>query len=378
MGGAVRPAAAGLDRVLAGSHRSHFTVRVFRGWNGSSDVEVPLESGRLNFDATREVCGSGSATLALVDASGRSRAPSRVGDALSPYNNWAVVTCHITAGRYRSSTELGRFAIGRPRPGVRGRARVSRSARTFAETVSVQLDDAFLGTKAEPIDGVLQSTVGRLMREELSDLLGLPVVAPDQTTVDALIEYPEDRLQAAYDLVQLAGGEPFMRWDGAVGIRPNAWPAPCFTLHDAAFRGAPGVPLSSVVIDEWDSADVPNRVVVLAEDSEQRTLRAERRIDAGPMRFGRVSDGAWGRRTKTYKIDAFSTQSQVDRYCDERFLVDTSTRAVGVTIEMPLDPRLEPGDVGQLWTENLSARIRIKDVDLTVGDPMMKVTAYLA
>jgi hypothetical protein len=372
-----RPAAAGLDRVLSGSFRAHYTARVFRGWGGRSLVDVPLSAGKLNFDATKEVCGSGSATLAFADAAGRSRAPVRIGDSLSPFNNWLEVTCHIRAGRYRSSTVLGRFMIGRPRPDRQSKMRLHSSSRTLAESITVQLDDAFLGTKSEPIDGVLQSTPGRLMRDELAELLGLPVAAADNARVGALIEYPEDRLAAAFDLVQLVGGEPYMRWDGAVGIRPNAWPSRSFTLHDGAYAGAPGVPVSSVVVDEWEAADVPNRVVVLAEDPDQRTLRAEKRIEQGPMRYGPVREGAWGRRTKTYKVDSFTSQEQVDAYCRERFAVDTVTRAVGVTIEMPLDPRLEPGDVGQLWSETISARIRVKDVDLTIGSSRMKVSAYL-
>lgn len=374
----MRPADAGLDRVLAGSHTVTYTARALREWDEETLADISIVGGGLSFDATRQVCGSGTATLAFADEWGRSRAPKGVNDLLSPYGNWLEVTCHVSAGSYRSSTVLGKFEIGKPRPESSGTASVSRERRTMAETVSVQLDDAFLGTKSEPIDGILQSTVGRSMRDELEELLGLPVSAERTALVGALIEYPEDRLKAAFDLVQLVGGEPYMRWDGVVGIRPNVWPAPSFTVHDGAFRDAPGVPIQAVQVDEWDAEKVPNRIVVLAETPDQRTLRAEKRIEQGPMRHGPRSEGAWGRRTRTYSVDSFSEQAQVDRYCLERFAADTTPRAVGASIVMPVDPRLEPGDVGQLWSDTISARIRIKSVDLDIGSPTMKVSAYLA
>ncbi|PPF18263.1 hypothetical protein C5B92_07035 [Rathayibacter sp. AY1A4] len=339
---------------------------------------VPIVTGRLNFDATRQVCGSGSATLAFADVSGRSHEPKHISDPLSPYGNWLEVTCHVRAGGFHSATVLGKFEITQPRADDRGLATIGGARRTTAETITLRLDDAFAGTQREPIADVLQSTVGRSMRSELADLLGLPVQIDRNATVSALVEYPENRLEAAFDLVNLVGGVPFMRWDGSVGIRPNEWPAPTFTLHDGAFAGAPGVAIGSVQVDEWDSNDVPNRIVVVAEGPDQVTLTAEKRIQSGPLRYGPRVEGAWGRRTKTYKVDAFTEQLQVDRHLAERFAADTTPRAVGVSIEMPVDPRLEPGDVGQLWSETISARIRIKEVDLDMTSPTMKVSAYLA
>lgn len=372
----MRPAAPGLDAVLGGAFTVSYTARALREWNQESIADITLIDPRFSFDATRQVCGSGAATLAFADAWGRSYEPKAITDLLSPYGNWLEVTCHIRSGSFHSATVLGKFQIGTPRTGTRGTAPVARVRRTLAETIAVQLDDAFLGTKSEPVDGVQQSTVGRQMHEELADLLGLPVALDVPTRVGAMIEYPEDRLAAAFDLVQLVGGVPYMRWDGRVGIRPNIWPSPSFTVHDCAHSGAPGVPITSAQVDEWDSADVPNRIVVIAEAKDQTTLRAEKAITEGPMRYGPRASGAWGRRTRTYKVDSFSEQAQVDAYRDERFAADTAPRAVGVTLEMPLDPRLEPGDVGQLWSETVSGRIRIKKVDLSSA-ATMKVSAYL-
>ena len=222
----MRPAAAGLDRVLAGSHRTTYTARALTEFDRETIADVPLVDGRLNFDSTRQVCGSGTATIALADAHGKAKAPERVGDDLAPYGNWLEVTCHVQAGRWKSSTVIGRFEISAPKPTAAGSAFVGRVLRTTSELITMRLDDAFLGTKSEPIVGVLQSTVGRSVRAELEELLGLPVRMDADALVSALIEYPEDRLSAAFDLVQLVGGQPFMRWDATDGVRPNAWPAP--------------------------------------------------------------------------------------------------------------------------------------------------------
>jgi hypothetical protein len=373
----VRPAQAGLDRVLSGSHTVTYTARALREWDQESIAEVPI-TGRLNFDATRQVCGSGSATLAFADLAGRSREPKHISDSLSPYGNWLEVTCHVRADRFHSATVLGKFEITKPQMQDRGFANIGGRRRTTAETITVRLDDAFAGTLREPITGVQQSTVGRSLRDELADLLGLPIRIERNAYVSALVEYPENRLEAAFDLVKLVGGEPYMRWDGSVGIRPDEWPAPSFSLRDGAFSSAAGVLVGSVQVDEWDSEDVPNRIVVVAETPDQLTLTAEKRIRSGPLRYGPRVEGAWGRRTKTYKVDSFTEQVQVDRHLAERFAADTTPRAVGLSIEMPVDPRLEPGDVGQLWSETISARIRIKAVDLSMTSPTMKVSAYLA
>lgn len=375
----MRPAADGLERVLAGSHRVTYTARALKEWNRETIGSVPLENGsRFSFDATRQVCGSGSATLAFADLHGKSKAPNKVGDDLAPYGNWLEVTCHVHAGRWHSATVLGRFEISTPQTEEQGSASVGRVRRVTAERITVKLDDAFLGTKSEPIDGVLQSTVGRSMRDELEDLLGLPVRAESDAVVSTLMEYPEDRLKAAFDLVQLVGGVPYMRWDATVGIRPNVWPSPSFTLWDGTNARLTGVPVVSVQADEWDSSSVYNEIVVTAETGDQQTLRAVRRITQGPLRYGPRKSGAWGRRSKRYDMPAFDRQEQVEAYADERFKADTLPRAVGVSIVMPVDPRLEPGDVGELHTAQVSGLIRIKTVDLTVGASTMKVSAYLA
>ncbi|PPI08237.1 hypothetical protein [Rathayibacter sp. AY1B8] len=378
MGVAVRPGAEGLDRVLSGDHAVTYTARALREWDRETIPVVPIVNGRLNFDSTRQVCGSGSATLAFADVSGRSHEPKHVNDPLSPYGNWLEVTCHVRSGRFHSATVLGKFEITKPQAQDRGFANVGGVRRTTAETITVRLDDAFAGTLREPISDVMQSTVGRSISSELADLLGLPVRVERNAYVSALVEYPENRLEAVFDLVKLVGGEPYMRWDGSVGIRPDEWPAPSFSLHDGAFASAPGVTVGSIQVDEWDSDDVPNRVVVIAETPDQRTLIAENRIRSGPLRYGPRVEGAWGRRTKTYKVGSFTEQVQVDRHLAERFAADTTPRAVGLSIEMPVDPRLEPGDVGQLWSETISARIRIKAVDIDMASPTMKVSAYLA
>jgi hypothetical protein len=378
LGEPVRPAAEGLEQILAGRYDVTFTARALTEWDRETIGEVPLVDGRFNFSSTKQVCGSGSATVLFADAEGQRKAPERVGDFLSPYGNWLEVTCHITSGPWKSSTILGRFEIGSPQTEDRGVADVGGTRRVTAETIKMRLDDAFLGTKSEPIVGVLQSTVGRSVRVELEELLGLPVRMESRAVVTTLIEYPEDRLKAAFDLVQIVGGVPFMQWDATVGIRPNTWPAPTFNLRDGTAEQAGGIPISSVQVDEWDSTDVKNEVIVTAETADQLPLRTVRRITKGPLRYGSRMTGAWGRRSATYEMPAFDRLDQVEAYADERFAADTLPRAVGVSITMPVDPRLEPGDVGRLNTTTVSGLIRIKSVDYTVGASSMKVSAYLA
>ena len=355
-----------LGDVLAGSFARRFVARLFVGGRevAGDGVDLELVDVSLTWDASAKVLGSGKASILYRDDWGRSIAPRDFSSWLAPFNSWLHVALIVTAGRYEERVELGRFAVEAPKESALGRATFGRRSVATGQRIDVTLRDAFSITDREKLVRLTQIPAGISATWALSDVLGLPVrgVERDART-PAAITLQDNRLDAAYDLAQYLGGTPYVRTDGAVGIRPTEWPARSLTLTTGD-----GGTASSIVVDEWDASRAYNQVVIRSEDNEQAAVHADVRVTSGRLKWGPMSDPeCWGRIPYFYSSPYLTNPLAAHAYAEKLLAQVSRLRAIAATVVGAPDPRLEVGDVVSIPVHDTPTDGRVTKIDLTTS-----------
>jgi len=226
-----------LRQVLArGGFDSRWVCDVF--YDGVRQMQdVDLEDVKFTEDGTAKVQQSGSLEIIYQGSHGDSIAPRGVEDILSPFGTALALYMLISDGpQFEARVPMGTFVVSDTPTIESVRWTFRGNSLTRGDRIVVSFKDPFYKVLRNRFDvpGVtpsLSSTYAEIQRlTRLTVTRALEV--PDKPIPRALV-YEEDRLDAVYELAKAVDAIPYMRADGSLSLRPNAWGAPVDTISAA-------------------------------------------------------------------------------------------------------------------------------------------------
>lgn len=236
-----------LRRVLrSGSFDSRYVVDVF--YDGQRRMQdAPAYDVTLGEDGTSKVQQSGSLTIIWQDPRGRSIAPQRMEDLLSPFGTTLVLYMIVDAGPvFSERVTMGTFIVSETPSIDTKRWSFQGYSLSKGDRIRLSFKDAFYKVQRNRFDtpGVTPSLSS--VYTEIQRLTRLPVTRGDVTDgpIPRALVYEEDRLDAVYELATARNATPYMTSDGTVSLRPYAWGSPLDTItaDDAETESVEQVP----------------------------------------------------------------------------------------------------------------------------------------
>ena len=287
----------------------------------------------VNWDASRTV--QGQCTVRLADPAGRLW-PRTVADPLAP--GGSRIHLAYVFGVTGTVVPLGAWRIRQTKPETywQWRRLGSRMVWLPTGTVTIKADEETATCDMERLDPTERAPSRHSVLSEVAWLLGdafAQVIVDDDVTdapVPDYLEYGENRLSVACELLDLINATYRCRNDGALEIIPAyGIPAPWFIEP-----GEGGTLVSYQAT--MDDADIVNGVTSYREiDDELIVARA--RITGGPLAWG----GPFGRVPMLRNSDLIESQHDADDDAAKTLARVTAAGAVPLEVATVLHPALE-------------------------------------
>jgi hypothetical protein len=312
-----------------------------------------------------------SCKVASTPEFSESLSPREIGDVFAPFGPELAVVAHVSVGRVEYQVPLGWFRLVDVPLAVDEFTSFAGASIIVSTVLELQLKDRFYLVEQNPFDNPSAASDLTSVYDEFARLTSLPITRtiPDGP-ISRAVAYEDNRLDAAYELVDVLDAVPHMLADGTTTFRPNVWPAPVDTI-----RFGPGGTLLSAPTG-MTSKGVYNRVVFNGEADDGSAIYAVAEIVEGPLRV-REPDGSPGPAgviTRRLASDYVNTQEQAQAYVDRE--VQRTARVASREIEVTetFNPLREVGDVLNLVTQSESLGVRVTDVSLGMsGETQMRV-----
>jgi hypothetical protein len=351
-----------LRQVLAGGgFLKWFTADLYYA-NERRLRNVPLFDVQIDWDGDGSIQGSMSCKVASTPDFSESLSPREIGDVFAPFGPELAVVAHVSVGRVEYQVPVGWFRLVDV-PSAADQFTDFAGRQLIVSTVlELQLKDRFYLVEQNPFDNPSAAQSLTSVYDEFARITGLPITRtiPDGAITRA-VAYEDNRLDAAYELVDVLDAVPHMLSDGTTTFRPNEWPDPVDTVR----YGDGGTLLSAPT--GMTSKGVYNRVVFNGEDDAGSPIYAFAEILDGPLRV-REPDGSPGPAgviTRRLASDYVNTQEQAQAYVDRE--VERTARIASREIEVTetFNPLREIGDV--LWLETQSERLLVRVTGMSLG-----------
>lgn len=349
----MRARTGALDAVLTDSHSRRLLVDVFHGPDRVMQG-VELTDWEIQWDLTRDVKMSGSATVAYQSVSGESLVPSGTGGVLSPFRAKLLLTMEVSAGGFTEQVTLGWARV----------VTVPSAVDYFTDTpfgrfvVASVVEIEFLGLeenvrrrgfRSPEQPPSLASTYTELRR-----ITGMTVVATvSDKTIPAGTTYETSkggRLTATQLLFSNLG---------CVGVVDQAgqWVGVPKVAGDPV--GALTIGPSGTVIEvgyEVDTDEIYNCVAGTFEDADRNPIYAVAEVMVGDLAVA----GPYGENTLPYnQTTPVSGQSEADSIVQALLTQSVGGQTYLVPIKCIATPVIEIGDVLRVdgWTRPLQGRL---------------------
>ncbi|NQX36246.1 hypothetical protein [Herbiconiux sp. VKM Ac-2851] len=369
----MRQHSAQLREVLAlGSFDHEYTFDLYYD-RERRRADMPVEDVKLNEDATGTIQQSGSLTVLWTDEFGASLSPSGIGDELAPFGAVIHLFSTITAGSFRERVLMGQYEITNVPAALDEQAVFQGQNITINSVVDIEFKELLNSVEQDRFDAPYAPRDLSSTWAELARVVGMPIVRslPD-APISRSVVYEESRIDAIYDLAEQVGGVPHITPEGALAVRPDAWPAPVDTLE----RGNKGTVVE--VQGALSSDGVSNRVVIRGRSDEQESILGIAEITEGPLRV-RNADGSqspFRRRTRYFSSEYVTNNDQGAAWARKQLPV-VSRLSVTLDVTEFFNPLRERGDVLRLRRGEDLLLVRILDIRRDSG-PEMDMTVEVA
>lgn len=306
-------------------------------------LNLPISEPSFDDDGSSLIQQTGSCTVVWTPDFAESLSPKLADDTFAPFGAELSVGVIISSGNFSERVQMGWYRIQDVPSAEDQFVDFGDGMLPIGSRVELTLQDRMLRTQMDRFDVPGAPTSRASVLAEAQRITGFQIVReiPD-ATIPTSFAYEEDRLDPLYDLVEFAGGIPYMRPDGSLGQRPIDWPSPSAVV-------AAGTDGTLVSLGYSMSSDkVYNRVAVRVsggDDSEPLLAYAE--ITNGPLRV-RNEDGTpspYGRVTYYYSSDLVETRAQAQKYADETLPRVSSLRVAERPLVEVFNPLRQVGDV---------------------------------
>lgn len=352
-----------LRQILTGSFDHYYTADIYyAGERRLSDVAIT--NVRFKEDASAKIQASGSCTVVWQDAYATSISPTTPQSVLAPFGGEIYLYSVIVAGPFMEKVPLGQFRITDV-PSAQDEEMLFKGQYiTTGSLVDVEFADRLQRVQQDRFDTPSAPTDLSSVWSEIGRQTGLQLT---KNIADAVIPrsvaYQEDRLQAVYDLANVLDASLHMTSDGALSMRPNAWPAPV----DALLRGTNG---SIVNVGKAMSTDgVYNRVAVRSStDSGSGILAVAVKTD-GPLRAVNPdgSRSPWGAVTEFVDSPYVTTTTQAQAYAQRELARVAVLGKKTIPVVETFNPLRERGDVITIQRTTTTLTGRIDTIDRDAG-----------
>jgi hypothetical protein len=367
----MRQASDELRQVLAGGgFLKWFTADLY--YAGERRMRnVPLFDVSVGWDGSAAIQGSMSCKVAASDEFAGSLSPRVVGDLFAPFGPELAVVAHVSVGRSEYQVPLGWFRLVDVPSAVDEFSSFAGRSIIVSSLLELSLKDRFYLVEQNPFDNPSAAPSLGSVYDEFARLTSLPITRtiPDGP-ISRAVAYEDNRLDAAYELVDVLDAVPHMLSDGTTTFRPNVWPAPVDTI-----RYGPGGTLISSPTG-MTSKGVYNRVVFNGETTAGAAIYAVAEITDGPLRV-REPDGTPGPAgviTRRLASDYVVTQQQAQDYVNREVQRTAQLASRELEVTETFNPLREVGDVLNLVTQSEQLVVRVTDMSLnSSGETQMKV-----
>lgn len=363
-----------LEALAEGSFQKWYTGDLW--YDGARLLQdIPLRVSSLTDDDSRAVKAQGSVQVVWTDTFGRSVLPVAAGDPFSPFGSELAISAIVNAGGFRERIPMGWFQIDDV-PEMRDETMFWKGMTvTNGTTLDLSLQDRLVQVQRDRFNVPSAPTQLGSVWDEIGVLTGLQLMRslPD-APINRSVVYQEDKLEAVLDLSDILAGVPYMSPDGALTMRPKAWPAPVDTLR----RGNKG---TIVRIGRGMSAEeVYNDVVFRGQGDQQDQVLASSQIKQGALRVSNLNGSrSPAHRRPTFRSNQFvTTRAQAQAYTDSELVRVSDLRAVQWPITEIWNPTREVGDVVNVIDEqDTPVLCRIRSISRGQG-PTQEVTVIRA
>jgi hypothetical protein len=349
----MRARSSHLDEVITDSHSRRLLVDVFHGADRVMQG-VELTDWELDWDLTRDVKMSGSATIAYQSVSGESLVPAGTSGVLSPFRAKLLLTMEVSAGDFTELITLGWARIITAPSGVDYYTDTPFGRYVVASVVEIE----FLGLeenvrrrgfRSPEQPPSLTSTYAELRR-----ITGMTVV---QTVSDNTI--PAGTTYETAKGGRLAATQLLFGNIGCIGVINQAGQWVGVPKVAGASVGALALGQSGTVTEvgyEVDTNDIYNCVAGTFEDANRNPIYAVAEEKTGDLSV----EGPYGENTLPYsQTTPVSGQSEADRIVQALLTQSIGGQTYLVPIKCIANPVIEIGDVLDVtgWTRPLQGRL---------------------
>lgn len=341
-----------LDNAITDSHTRRLIVDVF---HGSDRVMQGLEltEWELDFDLSRDVKMSGSATLAYQSVSGESLVPVGTEGLLSPFKARLLLTMEISTAFFVETVPLGWARLITIPSGVDYYADTQFGRFVVASVVSFEFLSLEENVRRRGFRYPEQPPQLVSTYTELRRITGMTVAA---TVVDAAIP-----TGITYDVSKggrLKGVQDL--WDnlGCIGVINTAGAWVGIPKVAGSPVGSLSLGESGTVIDigyEVDTDEVYNCVVGTFEDANRNPIYAVAEETSGPL----STRGLYGENTLQYSSSVPTTKAAADAAVKAVLSQSIGGQTYQVPIKCVANPLVELGDVLTVegWVRPLQGRL---------------------
>lgn len=369
-----RPAS---DQLIDVIERGGFSVRKEAHLYYGTERRIPnlpIVDPSLRWNGSAQVQGSGSCSVAWTDPFGASLAPETIGDALAPFGAELQIVDVISAGRYEERVPIGWFRITDVPHAEDGMTYYQGRGVSTGSLVELTLQDRFSAVKKDRFDLPESTSQLASVWTELARLVRMPIseTLPD-APIPTRVVYPEDRLEALYDLAKVVDAVPYVTPENAAALRPKEWPEPVWHWrYGPSLDGRPSV--VHHMGKSMSAEGVYNRIVVRTAGTQDPQVLYSVEVREGALRTT-LEDGSpapAGRIPYFLSSQYVTTYGQAKEWADRELprVAQLAAREVPVTIGY--NPLVEVGDVALItntWTGR-TTRVRVTEVPQNGFGPM--------
>lgn len=349
----MRAHSAALDDVLLDSHTRRLLIDVFHGPERVME-QVELTDWELDFDLSKDVKMSGSATIAYQSVAGESLVPDGTEGALSPFKARLLLTMEISNGGFVERIVLGWARLVTAPSGVDYFSDTPLGRFVVVSLVQVEFLSLEENVRRRGFRFPEQPTKLGSTYAEIRRVTGMTVVA---TVSDAAIP-----AGTTYDTGQGARLKATqMLWDNldCIGVINTfgAWVGIPKTAGDPVATLSLGE--RGTVTDigyQVDTDEIFNCVVGTFEDPNRNPIYAVAEIAVGPL----STSGVYGENTLQYNQSTpVSGQVEANRIVKSVLNDSIGGQTYQVQITCVANPVIEIGDVVTLaqWVKPLQGRL---------------------
>lgn len=322
--------------------------------------DAPVTNVRTTDNASSQVQGIASLTLVWQDDFGKSIAPLKATDLLSPFGTEVTLSVIVTVGEgFTERVPMGVYILTETPKAVATAYSFQGGIVSKGDSVDLTLKDKFHRVQRDRFDAPGVAPDLSSVWREVQRLTEMPVTRTvTDLPITAAVAYEDSKLDAVYDLATILDATACMTADGTVSMRPVEWPAPVDTIRD----GDDGTLVS--LSRSLESATVYNRVAIRTNGGDGKAVLAVAEVTDGPFRV-RNPDGTpspYGVVTYFYSSDYITTTSQAQSYADVLLPRVSKMRSVSVEVTEIFNPLRDLGDVVNIVRRGETFAARVTDL----------------